>query len=437
MKQNSGDNNTRRYDIDHLRVLAFGLLIFYHTAMLYVEGWGFHIKSGYQSDMLANIMLLVNPWRMPLIWMISGIASYFLLKKLSFSHFLTSRTIRLLLPLFFGILFIVPFQLYFEMKSNGDMELTLWQFWQVFFDLDNPVFEKYQSGILPHIDVNHLWYLRALWPFSLALLVLSPLLNKAPVTKAVTAIGHVVGRFSLLLIPILLLVLLDLSIFSQAEGDRERQAVGFTFFIFGYLIANQTSLWHLMKQLRRPALVLSITTYAVVIYLYQTVYLDDSFVKTDSLNLLFSFIYQANLWLWLVCIFGYAFTYLNKKSQWVSYLNPAVYPFYILHQSVIIGIGYPLIQLQLGGALEASLILIATLLICTISYEFIRRTHFLKPFFGLTISQSDLPNNMPSNLQSVSRLLFKPAVYQSIGVLLVLPIALPIFMWVSGLYLLL
>ena len=35
---------SRRYDLDWLRVLAFGLLIFYHTGMLYSESWGFILK---------------------------------------------------------------------------------------------------------------------------------------------------------------------------------------------------------------------------------------------------------------------------------------------------------------------------------------------------------------------------------------------------------
>ena len=60
----------RRYDLDWLRVLAFGLLIFYHTGMLYSQNWGFHFKSQYLSSNIENIMLLLSPWRMGLIWFI-------------------------------------------------------------------------------------------------------------------------------------------------------------------------------------------------------------------------------------------------------------------------------------------------------------------------------------------------------------------------------
>jgi hypothetical protein len=415
-------NNTRRYDIDHLRVMAFGLLIFYHIGMLYVADWGYYIKSSYLSEELAILMLLVNPWRMPLIWMISGIASYFLIKKLSFGEFLTSRTLRLLIPLTFGIFLVVPPQLYFEMKANGDMPLTMWQFWQVFFDLDNPLFEKYQSGILPHVDVNHLWYLRALWPFSLLLLALSPLLNSKLVTKSMESSTHLFGRFSILLWPVILLVILDLFVLNGVDSDRERQVLGFCFFIIGYLIANQPGVWQAVKNLRGHSLVLAIISFGLVIITYQMIYLNDAVVKTDIIELLLSFLYQANRWLWLTCIFGFAFTYLNKKSKVIEYLNPAVFPFYILHQTVIIWVGYPLIQMHLGGFVEAGLILLATFVICALSYEFISKTHFLKPFFGVNIGTTQLP--------ILPNWLFKPMVYRSVGLLLVLPIGLPIFIWV-------
>ena len=426
MNINLESNNNRRFDIDHLRVFAFGLLILYHTCMLYVAGWEWHIKSNYQSGFLANLMLMVQPWRMALIWMISGIASYFLLQKLSIGNFLTSRTIRLLLPLTFGILFIVPPQLYFEMKFNGDMELTFWQFWQIFFDLDNPIFDKYKSGILPHIDVNHLWYLRELWAFTLVLLVLQPLLYLPVISKAVKKYSDTIGQYSVLIVPLLILFALDYFVFKQLEGDRLRQATGFTFFITGFLIANQKGWWLAMQKVRKLALGLAAISYMLLIYRYQTIYLDESVAINSQMEMIFSLASAANKWLWLVSIFGYAYTYLNKENKVIQYLNPAVYPVYILHQTLIICIGSLLSPFELGGALEGALVLVGTLSICVICYEVIRRLPLLKPFFGLTISRKDMP--------SVSRVFFKAKVYRSVGILIVLPIAIPIFGWFFYLY---
>ncbi len=76
-----------------------------------VENWGWHAKSNYQSQLLENLMLLIEPWRMPVLWLISGIAIRFIIAKVSIWRFITMRSFRLLLPLLFGILLVVPPQL--------------------------------------------------------------------------------------------------------------------------------------------------------------------------------------------------------------------------------------------------------------------------------------------------------------------------------------
>ena len=98
----------RRHDIDALRVIAFAFLILYHVGMLYVSEWGWHIKSSYQYEALQLPMLFLNRWRMDLIFLISGMAAAFLLKPGQTGRFLALRSGRLLLPLTFGIVVIVP-----------------------------------------------------------------------------------------------------------------------------------------------------------------------------------------------------------------------------------------------------------------------------------------------------------------------------------------
>src|SRR5688572_1978607 len=102
--------DTRRHDIDALRAIAFGLLILYHCCMLWVAGedWDWHLKSAYQGEWLQLPMLLVNRWRMDLIFLISGLSVHFLLRGTGAGRFVASRSFRLLLPLVFGCLLIVP-----------------------------------------------------------------------------------------------------------------------------------------------------------------------------------------------------------------------------------------------------------------------------------------------------------------------------------------
>ena len=163
----------RRYDLDWLRVLVFALLIFYHVGMLYVADWGYHYKSQHQTEWLQSVMIFFNQWRLPLLFLISGIAIRFFLYKVSIWRFIGLRTLRLWLPLLFGIWVIVPPQLYIEMLSKGDLPpISYGQFYHAFLDLSHPYFDAYQSGIFPHVYVNHLWYIRELWYFSMYLLTI-------------------------------------------------------------------------------------------------------------------------------------------------------------------------------------------------------------------------------------------------------------------------
>jgi len=112
----------RRYEIDALRAIAFSLLIGYHLAMLYVLDWDWHLKSCHQFNVLQWPMLFFNRWRMDLIFLISGISTAFLLKKVALGAFLRQRSWRLLLPLLFGVLVVVPIQPYCQGVANGLVE---------------------------------------------------------------------------------------------------------------------------------------------------------------------------------------------------------------------------------------------------------------------------------------------------------------------------
>ena len=85
-----------------MRIIAFFLLIFYHVGMYYVT-WGWHVKSPYASDAQEPYMMLSAPWRLSLLFLVSGVASGCMLARQ-----------RLLVPLLFGMLVIVPPQSYCE-----------------------------------------------------------------------------------------------------------------------------------------------------------------------------------------------------------------------------------------------------------------------------------------------------------------------------------
>ncbi len=381
---NSKDMPNRRYDLDWLRIIVFGLLILFHTGMFYVENWGWHAKSAYQSQFLENFMLIIEPWRMPILWLISGIAIRFVLAKVSLWRFITMRSLRLLLPLLFGVLIVVPPQLYVEMSYNGDLNLSFWQFLNEFFSNNSNVFDKYQSGIWPHIDVNHLWFIRALWQYSLVMLCLIPFLNTKWVTHCIDWMFHRHGVLAILLATLPLF-------FIQINWEMEdvRYPLGFSLMVYGYLIGWNPLFWQRVSQNIKPLLIALVMCYCTFIVFYNLVWLDN--LKGDQSSnpvilMIGMFNYSMLRVLGVLLMFAIAHKFLNIKSKKLSYFNDAVYPFYILHQTLILVIGYNLSQYNLGPIIEPLLLLILTVITCFLGYEVIRRTDILRPFFGLKMN---------------------------------------------------
>ena len=373
----------RRYDLDWLRVLVFGLLIFYHIGMLYVANWGFHFKSAYQSQTLESLMLIVEPWRMASLWIISGIAIRFILVKVSLLRYTLVRSLRLLLPLLFGVLVIVPPQLYVEMTANGALDLSYWQFYMAMFTDSGTLFEKYQAGIWPHWDVNHLWYLRSLWEYSIALILLLPFFNNAYMTTASQWLFK--QRMWIIVLALTMPIFIIQITWPQ---DTNRYPLGFTFLVYGYLIGWNESFWQQLKGNVKALVLTFIVLLSVFIIFYNTVWLtlDDS--TPHWLIIIGMIIYSLARVIGVLTVLALAYTYLNKKSASLSYFNDAVYPFYILHQTIIIVLAYNLAPMALGPVIEPLSVIFFTILLCLMSFEVIRRIDILKPLFGVRIKKN-------------------------------------------------
>jgi hypothetical protein len=149
----------RRYDLDWLRVIVFGLLIFYHIGMFFVP-WGWHIKNDNIYDWLQIPMLFLNQWRLPVLFVISGMGTRYALSYRNWKTFLSERGSRLLIPLLFGSLVVVAPQVYIERIVNGVDFSSYLDFYPHFFE-----------GIYPtgNLSWHHLWFLPYLLVYSIIL----------------------------------------------------------------------------------------------------------------------------------------------------------------------------------------------------------------------------------------------------------------------------
>jgi hypothetical protein len=377
----------RRYDLDWLRVLVFGVLIFYHVGMLYVADWGFHYKSEHRSVWLQNLMILVNQWRLPLLFLISGIAMRFLVVKVSLGRFVVLRTVRLWVPLLFGIWVIVPPQLYVEMLAKGDLPaIGYGEFYQAFLDLSHPWFKAYQSGIFPHVDVNHLWYIRELWYFSMYVLAAYLLLNAMNLMSWLDrpfASWHLMPLSGVLIVG---LSVMQIMLFPE-DSEGLRKARGLTFLWCGFLLGWQPYFWQQVARHRWLLLASAVLSYALLITYYHGYFVGRDEAPMPWQLWLETLLVYTNRWLWLLAILGCARTYLNRPNRWLTYLNEAVYPWYILHQTIIIVAAWWLVQQAWGPVLEPIWVVLLTVVGCWLGYELIRRSAVLRLLFGLKIDR--------------------------------------------------
>jgi membrane-bound acyltransferase YfiQ involved in biofilm formation len=153
-----------------------------------------------------------------------------------------------------------------------------------------------------------------------------------------------------------------------------------TFFLYGFLIGRDEGFWSELARLRKVTLALALTAFAL--FMFRGDFLpDEASFWTDQASALITYL---NRWLWMITALGWGHHLLNKPMKWLPYATEAVYPWYILHQTLTLIAGYNLSKLQLGPIVEPLLVLVATLGGCLVLHEFlIRRVRILRPLFGL------------------------------------------------------
>ena len=192
----------RYHFLDWVRILAFFLLIVYHVGMYYVT-WGWHVKSPYASDALEPYMMLSAPWRLSLLFLVSGVASSCMLAKLRPGAFLRTRSWRLLVPLLFGMLVIVPPQSYFEVVEKLGYAGSYADFMRLYLRGYHG-FCKDGCLILP--TWNHLWFVVYLWAYT-AVLALLTLALGARFDRLAAGLGRLLAGWKIVVLPAAVLAL--------------------------------------------------------------------------------------------------------------------------------------------------------------------------------------------------------------------------------------
>ena len=110
--------SARRHDLDWIRVGAFGLLILYHVGLVYAP-YDWHVHSAHTFEWMREAVLITNPWRLTLLFLVSGAALRFMTARRTPRQVARARFERLAPPLLFGALLLVPIQSWIEAMDKA------------------------------------------------------------------------------------------------------------------------------------------------------------------------------------------------------------------------------------------------------------------------------------------------------------------------------
>ena len=369
----------RRYDIDWLRVIAIGLLLVYHTAIAF-QPWGFmlgFITNDKPWESLWVPMSMINVWRIPLLFFISGMGVYFAMQKRNWKQLLQDRAKRILIPFVFGIFCIVPLQVF--------------------------IAQHYYLQPLAYIpNPAHLWFLGNIFMYVLLLLPVFYWLVRHEKGKFVARARKILSNPLALLIVttafISEVVLLNPVLYELYAMTWHGFFIGLLAFIFGFcFMLAGTAFWKMLLNWRWLFLITAIT-----LYVYRLLQVQ---MKVPNIELSI----ESNCWIFSIFAFGYK--YLNHPGKALRYLSSAAYPVYIIHMIFLYLGSWLLFPLNTGVYVKYVLVLIFTVAGCFAAYEFIiRRINFTRIVFGLkALSKPSNKvgtnvNTFPLQLSSLSKI---------------------------------
>jgi glucan biosynthesis protein C len=371
----------RRIDLDWVRILAFGLLILYHVGMYYVT-WGWHVKSPFASTTLEPLMMLSSPWRLSLLFFVSGCATAFLYAR-SATGFVRSRTQRLLIPVALGLWVVVPPQSWAQITEAIGYHDGYLNFMRHYALGDGG---WCREGCLKTPTWNHLWFVAYLWCYTMLVAFVWWGTPAGSIDRLGAALARRLHGPWLIVLPVAWLAAIRIALVARFPDthalvdDWFQNANYFSVFALGVLLARQAALWEEIRRLRWVALALALVGYGVVTA-YFSHYVDVA--PPDWIRQVQRVSYALDQWCAIVAALGFARQWNPADSRARRYLTEAIFPFYIVHQTAIVLLAHFMKPLGLHPLVEGPLLIAATVVACLASFEMVRRVGWMRPLFGL------------------------------------------------------
>lgn len=361
-KPNENTSN-RRYDVDSIRVSALGLLILYHIVVGF-QPWGIKIAfiiNRQSLEPLWILMMVMNIWRIPILFVVSGMGARFAMERRDWAQLLSDRIFRIVVPLVFGTFFIVP--IYWVIYNN--------YYGKPQFYFPNP---------------GHLWFLANIFFYVLILLFVFNYFKKHPENKFYRFIKSAIKK------PLAIIPVFALPIMIEAILIRPKDYESFAFSVHGLLlglvcffcgfvfVSCKEDFWNAVKKAKFITLILAFSLY--LLRAYSVIIIDPEFIPSRLLVNLLTGFESAN---WMLAAFGFGAAFLNKQSKLLNYLSTAVYPVYIVHLPVQFFFSSLVFPLSIPAILKLVIVLISTYCGSFLIFEIIKRIKWIRFLFGMKI----------------------------------------------------
>lgn len=406
MNRDLPSSATRLYFLDWVRILAFFILILYHVGMYYVS-WDWHVKSPFAGTGPEPFMMLSSPWRLGLLFFIAGAGASLMLRKLGAASFLRRRSLRLLVPLVFGMLVIVPPQPYLEVVEKLGYAGGYGDFMRLYLQAYNG-FCREDCLILP--TWNHLWFVAYLWIYTVLLGAIVAL-PAARFDRIAARTGALLHGWKLIALPAALLALARINLVEHfptnhsVVGDWYNHAMSFLPFLLGALVARVPGFWTRLAPLRWQALGIAALGWTLLVIWDAVTYEVVPPQVVAMIRPVMYAVYALLAWSAIVAACGFAARHLDRDGPARRYLNEAIFPVYILHQTLIVVLAHGMKPLHIAPGTEAVLLVVLTLSLSFGAFELIKRVQVLRPLFGLAPRRShatpaDLPVPVRMRMQA-------------------------------------
>jgi len=387
----------RRPDLDWLRVLVVLMLIPFHTAMTFAP-YPWYLRNDETNLATMALIAVLDQYHMELLFLIAGAATWFSLGVRSWSTYLLERLKRLVVPLIFGMLILVP--------------PCYWVVARHFYGYDDSFLQWYKDFVLNRtlpfrgdFAAGALWFLWYLVFYTFPLMPFFLLIHrkwKDNLIPRLAAFFEKRGAIFLLVIPIALVEIYSTRVIT---GDF-KIFYYVLFFVYGFFLFSSLRFQRGIDKSGPIALFFAaatITLYMLLVFPdWRQAILGPAFWTRFRGEpgtwgfIMFRILISFTTWFSIIGILYLARKFLNFSNRFLRYGNDAVLPYYIIHSTPIALIGLYVVQWNMDVLPKYVINTILAFIATAVIYELVKRLNVTRFLFGMRLRKKPAREESPA-----------------------------------------